>query len=272
MDDATLTMDRVESDTDVLLGVSVGHEEPTADFPPAAADRPDDCAEEDRSPATEAHGPPGAPLAASGAAESDTERAPQPARVLEALLFSADTPLSLARLAELLELRPVEVRLLIGELNDRYTAAQLAFRVEELAGGYQLLTLPIFEPWLRKLNKARAQTRLSSAALEALAIVAYKQPIIRADIEAIRGAACGEVLNRLREMGLVRIVGRAEIIGRPMLYGTTRKFLDIFGLANLEDLPPMEALSLKKRLGGEPAPAAGEPAKTPARRSAAAGA
>ncbi len=192
-----------------------------------------------------------------------------PSLILEALLFSSDAPLSLARLAELLDVKPVEARLLIAELNDKYTLAKMAFRIEELAGGYQMLTLPAYEPHLRKLHKARAQTRLSNAALEALAIVAYKQPIIRADIEAIRGSACGEVLNRLREVGLVRIVGRAEIVGRPMLYGTTRKFLDIFGLASLEDLPPMEALSLKKRLEAGTSAAPLPPAEL---RSVAAGA
>lgn len=109
-----------------------------------------------------------------------------------------------------------------------------------------MLTLATYRQWLARLEKHRNQTRLTDAALETLSIVAYKQPVIRADVEAIRGVACGEVLNRLREMGLVKIIGRAEIVGRPMLYGTTRKFLDIFGLADLDDLPPMETLSLKR--------------------------
>ena len=79
-----------------------------------------------------------------------------------------------------------------------------------------------------------------------MSIIAYKQPVIRADIEAIRGVGCGEVVNRLREMGLIKIVGRAEIVGRPILYGTTRKFLDVFGLADLDDLPPLETLTLRR--------------------------
>jgi segregation and condensation protein B len=187
-----------------------------------------------------------APLApCAGATDEAT-----PAQIIEALLFSADTPLSLSRLSELVGVRSTtEVRLHIADLNDKYTAAGLSFRIEEIARGYQMMTRPQFKPWLARLVKQQAQTRLSAAALETLSIVAYKQPVIRADIEAIRGVACGEVLNRLRELGLVRIVGRAEIVGRPMLYGTTRKFLDIFGLADLEDLPPMEMLTVRRAPG-----------------------
>jgi segregation and condensation protein B len=171
----------------------------------------------------------------------------QPAQIVEALLFSADTPLSAARIGEIAGVGSItQVRLLICDLNDKYKAAGLSFRIEEIARGYQMLSLPKFQPWIAKLNKSQAQTRLSAAALETLSIVAYKQPVIRAEIEAIRGVAGGEVLNRLREMGLIKIVGRAEIVGRPMLYGTTRKFLDIFGLSDLNDLPPMESLTLRR--------------------------
>ncbi len=184
--------------------------------------------------------------AAAPAPADAADREATPAQIIEALLFSSDTPLSLHRLSELVGVRSTtEVRLHIADLNDKYTAAGLSFRIEEIARGYQMMTQPRFKPWLARLVKQQAQTRLSGAALETLSIVAYKQPVIRADIEAIRGVACGEVLNRLREMGLVRIVGRAEIVGRPMLYGTTRKFLDIFGLADLDELPPMEMLSLR---------------------------
>jgi|YNPBryantNP2012_1023418.scaffolds.fasta_scaffold13232_3 segregation and condensation protein B len=174
-----------------------------------------------------------------------------PVRVIEALLFAADTPLSAARLAELCGMIAArDVPGLVAALNEQYAAAGLAFRVEEIARGYQMMTLPAYQPWLARLDRQRSQMRLSPAALETLAIIAYKQPIIRADIEAIRGVACGEVLNRLREMGLVRILGRAEIIGRPLLYGTTRKFLDVFGLADLDDLPPMESFSLRRATAG----------------------
>lgn len=202
----------------------------------------------------------GAPIAAdvvefvSPAPETDAPKLtlkaapePTPEQIVEALLLATDAPLTAARLAELADVSGArEVERLIRLLNERYEAAGLSFRVEEIARGYQLLTQPVFHPWLARLDKHRAQSRLSPAAMEALAIVAYKQPIIRADVEAIRGVACGEVLNRLREMGLVKIVGRAEIVGRPILYGTTRKFLDVFGLPDLDGLPPMEAFSLRR--------------------------
>jgi len=168
------------------------------------------------------------------------------ASIIEAILFAADTPLSATRLAELAGgCGPATVRECIERLNGKYESCELSFRIEAIAGGYQMMSLPAYRPWLARLNRQRSETRLSDAALETLAIIAYRQPIIRADIEAIRGVACGEVIGRLREMGLVRIVGRAEIVGRPILYGTTRKFLDVFGLADLDDLPPMEALKLR---------------------------
>lgn len=168
------------------------------------------------------------------------------AQVIEALLFSSDAPLSAARLADLVEsATPAVVRKHIAAMNEKYARAGLAFRIEAIARGYQMMTLPDFRPWIAKLNKQRCETRLSAAALESLSIIAYKQPVIRADVEAIRGVACGEVVSRLREMGLIRILGRAEVVGRPLLYGTTKKFLDVFGLADIEDLPPMEALRVK---------------------------
>ncbi len=171
----------------------------------------------------------------------------QPAQIIEALLFASDSPLSASRLAELAGLSSLSaVRLCIADLNDKYREAGLSFRIEEIARGYQMMTRPEYQPWLARLAKSQAQMRLSPAALETLSIIAYKQPIIRADIEAIRGVSCGEVVNRLREMGLVKIVGRAEIIGRPMLYGTTRKFLEVFGLADLDDLPPLETLAVHR--------------------------
>lgn len=185
-----------------------------------------------------------APAWPADAAPHDAVR---PEQVIEALLFASDTPLSLTRLAELAGITSLrDVRLHIAELNAKYMAARLSFRIEEIARGFQMLTQPAFQPWLARLAQQQAQTRLSPAALETLSIVAYKQPVIRADIEAIRGVGCGEVLNRLRELGLVKIVGRAGIVGRPLLYGTTRKFLDVFGLADLDDLPPLEALALRR--------------------------
>ncbi len=175
------------------------------------------------------------------------EDEPTPGQIVEALLFASDAPLSAAKLAELSGVgTPRVIEELVDELNTKYELAGLSFRVERIARGFQLLTRPTFHRWLARLDKHRAQSRLSAAAMEALAIVAYKQPIIRADVEAIRGVACGEVLSRLREMGLIKIVGRAEIVGRPILYGTTKKFLDVFGLGDLDDLPPMDSLQLRR--------------------------
>lgn len=178
--------------------------------------------------------------------EESCEDAPAPGQVLEALLFASDTPLSGGRLADLVGTSVGEIEQIIAELNEKYALGGASFRVQAIARGYQLMTLPAFAPWLARLDKQRGQSRLTGAALEVLAVVAYKQPIIRAEIEAIRGVSCGDTLNRLREMGLIKIVGRAEIVGRPLLYGTTRKFLDVFGLADLEELPPMEALTLRR--------------------------
>ena len=167
-------------------------------------------------------------------------------QVIEALLFSSDTPLSAARLADLVDdCTPASVRKHVAALNDKYERAGLSFRIEAIARGYRMMTLPDFRSWITRLEQHRRETRLSAAALETLSIIAYRQPVIRADVEAIRGVACGEVISRLREIGLVRVLGRAEIVGRPLLYGTTKRFLDVFGLADLDDLPPMEALQLK---------------------------
>jgi segregation and condensation protein B len=105
-----------------------------------------------------------------------------------------------------------------------------------------MMTLPEYNNWLKNLLRQRADNKLSPAALETLAIVAYKQPIIRADIEAIRGVACGEMVRSLMYKGLVKIVGKAEVLGRPLLYGTTKKFLEVFGLNDLKDLPKAEEL------------------------------
>ena len=112
-----------------------------------------------------------------------------------------------------------------------------AFQIEELAGGFQLLTRPAYHRWLASLRRGHNDLRLTGAARETLAIVAYRQPIMRANIEAIRGVHCGETLRLLMEKGLVRIAGRDDSLGRPVLYGTTKKFLQVFGLRALKDLP-----------------------------------
>jgi len=162
--------------------------------------------------------------------------------VVEAVLFASDEPLSEDRLADIVAITPKQVRENIKILNDKYQQNNNAFRIEQIAGGYQMQTLPPYSLWLKKLIRVRSDNKLTPATLETLAIIAYKQPIIRADIESIRGVAVGDIIRNLMEKGLVRITGRAEVLGRPMLYGTTKKFLEVFGLNSLKDLPKVEEL------------------------------
>ena len=166
-----------------------------------------------------------------------------PISVLEAVLFATDEPITPAKLAEIVGVGSAkEIRESIEHLNHKYEQMDCAWRIEAIAGGYQLLTLGRYNNWLRKLVKVRSETKLTPAALETLSIVAYKQPVMRVDIEAIRGVAAGDILRQLIDKGLVKIAGRAEELGRPLLYGTTRKFLEVFGLDHLNDLPNVEDL------------------------------
>ncbi|HUU60212.1 MAG TPA: SMC-Scp complex subunit ScpB [Phycisphaerae bacterium] len=170
---------------------------------------------------------------------------------VEAILFATDSPLRPERIAQVAQLPGRrEVRRAIAALNARYEEMGCAFRIEEIAGGYQMLTLPEYHDVLSALLRARGESRLTQASLETLAIVAYRQPILRADVEAIRGVACGDILRGLLDKQLVKIVGRAEVPGRPMLYGTTRRFLEVFGLASLDDLPRVEELRQAVRSAG----------------------
>jgi len=162
--------------------------------------------------------------------------------VVEAVLFASDESLTDARLANIVEASAKQIRQHIKNLNEKYHANNNAFRIEQIAGGYQMLTLSPYNHWLKKLLRVRGDNKLSPAAMETLAIIAYKQPVMRADIEAIRGVAVGEVIRSLSYKGLVKIVGRAEVLGRPMLYGTTKKFLEVFGLNTLKDLPKAQEL------------------------------
>ncbi len=162
---------------------------------------------------------------------------------VEAALLAADEPLTLKRLAQAAGLADVaEARRLVRKLQALYDRDGTAFQVEEIAGGFQLLTRAEYRPWLARLRHTGTDLRLSPAARETLAIVAYRQPIMRADVEAVRGVQCGEMLRLLMEKGLVRIAGRDTSLGRPVLYGTTKKFLQAFGLRNLRDLPMVEQL------------------------------
>jgi segregation and condensation protein B len=159
-------------------------------------------------------------------------------RRVEAVLFVAREPLSSRKLSHYAGLADgTEARTIVKRLNARYDASGRAFRVESIAGGHQLLTRPKFGDWVRRAAHAPAHQRLSSPALETLAVIAYRQPIPRVEIEAIRGVNCGEMLRQLMDRDLVRIGGRSDELGRPYLYATTRRFLQSFGLTDIAELP-----------------------------------
>jgi segregation and condensation protein B len=182
---------------------------------------------------------------------------------LEAVLFLAREPLAARKLAQLANLADgTEARTLIAELRSRYDRRGCAFQVEQVAGGHQLLTRPQFAHWLRPIVGAAEEPRLSPPALETLAVVAYRQPVLRAEVEAIRGVGCGEILRQLMERGLLRIVGRSEELGRPLWYGTTKRFLEAFGLGHLDELPWSDQLrrSAATRVPGTPAASESMPA------------
>lgn len=166
-------------------------------------------------------------------------------QVLEALLFAAEEPLSARRLAGLLEdSTPAQVADLVRELNADYLREGRAFHVQEIAGGYRLVTRSEFAGWIAELRASGGSPRLTQAALETLSIVAYKQPVTRAELESIRGVAVEGVLKTLVDRELVRIVGREEGLGRPLLYGTTDHFLEYFGLPSLDALPRPDELEI----------------------------
>jgi segregation and condensation protein B len=160
---------------------------------------------------------------------------------LEAALFLAREPLPTRRLAKLARLSDgTRATAVIRELNAAYDADGSAFRAEWIAGGFQLLSRAPFGPWLRRLLESAPENRLSAAAMETLAIVAYRQPATRADIEAIRGVGSDEMLRHLLERELIAIGGRSDELGRPNVYITTRLFLQVFGLGHLDELPPVD--------------------------------
>jgi segregation and condensation protein B len=165
---------------------------------------------------------------------------------LEAALFVADGPLSTRKLSQFALLADTtEVRELIDELNRAYEQDGSAFSVERVASGYQLLTHPRYANWLDQLHQRTAELKLSSPAMETLTIVAYRQPITRAAIEAVRGVQCSEIIKVLMERNLIRIGGEEDTLGRPYLYVTTRTFLELFGLRTLEDLPDAKTLRVR---------------------------
>lgn len=159
---------------------------------------------------------------------------------LEAYLFAANEPLTLRRLVTLLKVKSSDdVRRLIRRLTQLYDLEQSALQLIEIAGGYQLRTREAYLPWLLKLQPSPG-LHLSAAARETLTMIAYRQPINRADLESLRGVSCSEVLRVLLEKGLIRIAGRDKTLGRPVQYGTTRKFLETMGLKSLNELPQLK--------------------------------
>lgn len=162
--------------------------------------------------------------------------------IIETLLFITDKPLSVKKIVELIEDQEVTeevVQQLIDELATDYLKNS-ALEIRHVAEGYQIATKPEYSEYVRRLYRERTALRLSPAALETLAIIAYRQPVTKAEIEETRGVDCSAVLETLLEKKLIKIVGRKEVIGRPLLYGTTQEFLKYFGLTSLSDLPPLE--------------------------------
>lgn len=168
---------------------------------------------------------------------------------IEILLLAAGRPLSVNRLEDLLEedgLDKTKIEESIQELNCLLESNKRPYRVHKVAGGWRFETLPEYAFLVQRLYAQREEKGLSPASMETLSVIAYRQPLMRAEIEAIRGVGCGEVLRSLLDKRLVKISGRAEAPGRPMLYGTGPEFLHLFGLSSLEDLPEVAGLSIKK--------------------------
>ncbi len=165
-------------------------------------------------------------------------------RRLEAVLMMARGPLTSRKLSQLAGLEDgTQSRTMIRELNQLYDGSGRAFQIKRIAGGYQMLTRPQFSDWIGRLDQIPRRPKISKSAMETLTIVAYRQPIIKADIEAVRGVSSGEMLRQLLEAGLIRIVGRSENLGRPYLYGTSKDFLATFGFASIRELPRADQLA-----------------------------
>ena len=163
-------------------------------------------------------------------------------RIVEALILSSAEPLSAAKIAEIIPYcNEGQAKDLVNELNTEYSEQDRSFEIWEVAGGFQIRTRAEFSGYLQKLQKERAM-RLSPAALETLSIIAYRQPVTRAEVEDVRGVDAGATVKSLLERHLIRIAGQREVPGRPMLYGTTRRFLEVFGLERLKDLPTLREI------------------------------
>jgi segregation and condensation protein B len=164
-------------------------------------------------------------------------------KIVEALLFAVHEPISVRKISEAVEGTDTkQIKEIIQQLREEYDTNGRAFQIEEIANGFQLLSRPEYHEWISKIRKKTSEAKLSQAAIETMAIIAYKQPIIRAEVEAIRGVQSGQMIRTLIEKGLVKITGRDEVLGRPLLYGTTKMFLEHFGLKSTKDLPKVEEL------------------------------
>lgn len=192
-------------------------------------------------------------------------------KIIETLLFITDRPVKPGRIADVVETADARrVREIIRELQEEYASQGRAVQIVELGGGFQMSTKSEYGRWVRRLYNEKMTTKLSNAALETLAIVAYKQPITRAEMEAIRGVDVAGPLERLLERALVRVVGKKDTVGRPMVYGTTDEFLRMFGLNKISELPDLQVFAAKTLHEkqedlpfGEPLPPLGEPAIIP---------
>ena len=176
--------------------------------------------------------------------------------VIEALLFSSDKPLAIEQIKNVLDnLQAQEIRAILGEMNQEYESYNRGMRIFEIAGGFQMVTAHTLAPFLKKLYKQRNVEKLSKPALETLAIIAYKQPLTRLDIEVLRNVNIDGVMKGLLDKDLIRVSGRKKTPGRPKVYGTTRQFLEYFGLKSLEELPKIgnfSTLAQNKEVEGEP--------------------
>jgi len=180
--------------------------------------------------------------------------------VIEALLFASDKPLPLERMRNALDnMDAVQIRGILEELKSDYEKSERGVRIVEIAGGFQIITAPSFAPFLKKLYKDRHADKLSKPALETLAIIAYKQPVTKLEVESLRSVNVDGVFYNLMDKGLIRVAGRKKAPGRPKVYGTTAQFLEYFGLKSLEELPKIEnfqtALSEKEAPDGPKEPA-----------------
>ncbi|MEJ2720627.1 MAG: SMC-Scp complex subunit ScpB [bacterium] len=174
--------------------------------------------------------------------------------IIIALLFASDEPLSVRKMSAVLDDIPIEdIRDAVGRVETRFGGEDSVIQLEQVAGGYQLSTNTAYAEYIARLYRGRRKQRLSKAAMETLAIIAYKQPVTRADIENLRGVGCGGVITTLMERSLIRIVGKAKVLGSPFLYGTTQEFLEYLGLNHIRDLPSMEDLEalLEQEAAGE---------------------